>query len=654
MKDKDKTKEQLINELEEIHQRVAALEASEVKHKRAEHLIRTQAEVTKNMAEGACIVGLYDVIIRWASPKFEDMFGYELGEMIGRQASIINTPADLTPMKRANDIMEVIRRTGEWHGEVHNIKKDGASLWCYVSVSTFTHPEYGEVLLAVHTDITERKQAEEVLRRYETIVSSSTDMLALLDKRYTYLAANNAYIEAFKLTSEQLIGNTVIQVFGEERFNTTIKPHADRCMDRKEVNFQDWFSFPAYEQRYMDITYYPYYSKNNKIMGFVVNGRNITERKLAEDALKESEERYHTLFNSGNDAVLVYNLTLDNQPDKLIKVNDVTCEMLGYSREELLKLSPDDIVISNKAKITAVEAMKILLTEKRLLTESVFLGKNGIEIPVEVNIHLFTFRGQPTVMTIARDITERKEAEQKLQKAYEKEATARQKLEEQSRQRIEFTRALVHEIKTPLSSVMAASELLINECSEEPEHTLAKNIYGGTNSLNDRVNELLDLTRGEIGILTLRYNTINPGPLLNQVIAEVDPRVSVKKQFLKYDIPNSLPIIQADGVRVKQVMLNILDNAIKFTPEGGVITVKASVEDKSLVIDIEDNGPGISPKDQQRIFNAYYCADCDRERFSGLGLGMALSKVLVELHGGKIQVKSKKGKGSVFSFSLPL
>jgi len=106
-------------------------------------------------------------------------------------------------------------------------------------------------------------------------------MLALLDKQYKYIAANSAYMEAFKLTSERLIGNTVIQVFGAEFFNTVIKPNADRCMNGEEVNYQDWFDLPAYKQRYMDINYYPYYNEDNKVVGFVVNGRNITERKKA-------------------------------------------------------------------------------------------------------------------------------------------------------------------------------------------------------------------------------------------------------------------------------------------------------------------------------------------------------------------------------------
>ena len=147
--------------------------------KKVEQFIRTQAEVARNMAEGAYIVRLRDVIIRWASPRFEGMFGYEPGEMIGKHASIINAPSDLTPIERSDEIMEVLRRTGEWHGEVENIKKDGTPFWCYASVSTFTHPEYGEVLLAVHTDITERKKAEEQLNKHLELMKLSSEVSSL-------------------------------------------------------------------------------------------------------------------------------------------------------------------------------------------------------------------------------------------------------------------------------------------------------------------------------------------------------------------------------------------------------------------------------------------------------------------------------------------
>ena len=149
--------------------------------------------------------------------------------------------------------------------------------------------------LEIFRDITDRKRAEEELHQYEHIVSSSTDMLALLDRNFVFLAANAAYLKAFDKTPDELIGHSVSEVYGEESFETVIKPNAERCLAGEEVNYQTWCEFPAYKQMYMDITYYPYTGVDNEIKGFAVNRRDITERKQVEDELMESREQLRNL-----------------------------------------------------------------------------------------------------------------------------------------------------------------------------------------------------------------------------------------------------------------------------------------------------------------------------------------------------------------------
>jgi len=136
----------------------------------------------------------------------------------------------------------------------------------------------------------DRKWSEEELKQYENIVSSSTDMLALLDKNFIYLSANSTYLKAFKLTPDELIGNSVTEVFGSEYFESVIKPHAQRCMSGEQVNFQSCIDFPAYEPMFIDVNYFPYLDPENEVMGFIVNGRNITDRKNAEEELKKHKE----------------------------------------------------------------------------------------------------------------------------------------------------------------------------------------------------------------------------------------------------------------------------------------------------------------------------------------------------------------------------
>ncbi len=120
------------------------------------------------------------------------------------------------------------------------------------------------------------------------------------------------------------------------------------------------------------------------------------------------------------------------------------------------------------------------------------------------------------------------------------------------------------------------------------------------------------------------------------------------------DIESKLPCVWADEERLKQIMLNLLDNAFKFTPDNGVITMSARLQNSSIIIEVQDSGIGMTPNQQKKIFKPYERIVADRERLSGLGLGLALSKNLIELHGGRIWLKSKKGKGSIFSFTLPI
>jgi len=252
------------------------------------------------------------------------------------------------------------------------------------------------------------------------------------------------------------------------------------------------------------------------------------------------------------------------------------------------------------------------------------------------------------------DITERKEAHDKLEGLYEKERKLRRQLEEEMKKRIEFTRALAHELKTPLTPVVMSSELLTTELKDETLLRVARNIHRGASNLNSRIDELLDLARGEMGMLQLKPESVDVLQLLREVVEDVAPVPRSRGQSLVSKLPPSLPLVWADRVRLRQIVLNLLNNAFKFTPEGGRITLGARQDDANLVVEVRDTGPGIAEEEQQRLFEPYHRVDTDRERFSGLGLGLALCKTLVELHGGRIWVKSHAGRGATFGFSLPL
>jgi signal transduction histidine kinase len=246
------------------------------------------------------------------------------------------------------------------------------------------------------------------------------------------------------------------------------------------------------------------------------------------------------------------------------------------------------------------------------------------------------------------------QSEGELRGLYNEERALRQTLEAEIKKRIEFTRALVHELKTPVTPVMASSELLLQKLKDEPLYGLAQNINQGANNLNRRIDELLDLARGEVGMLRLNPEPMDPRQLLQRTVDEETPVAMRNGQTLTARLPDSLPVVVADEERFRQIVLNLVNNAVKFTPPGGKIVLKARLESDKLVVEVQDTGVGISKEEQKLLFEPYRSLESEHERLSGLGLGLSLSKKLVELHGGQIWVKSEKGKGSTFGFSIPL
>jgi signal transduction histidine kinase len=184
--------------------------------------------------------------------------------------------------------------------------------------------------------------------------------------------------------------------------------------------------------------------------------------------------------------------------------------------------------------------------------------------------------------------------------------------------------------------------------------SIAENIHRGATNLSNRIDELLDLAKVEIGTLRLNREALDVLPLLQRVGDDMAVVAKSAGQSLTLELPSSLPRVWADEDRLRQVLLNLLINASKFTQEGGKIVLRARERNGSLVVEVEDNGPGIPKEDQARLFQPYHRQLSDREHLSGLGLGLALCKNIVELHDGEIWVNSEAGKGSTFGFSIPL
>jgi signal transduction histidine kinase len=221
---------------------------------------------------------------------------------------------------------------------------------------------------------------------------------------------------------------------------------------------------------------------------------------------------------------------------------------------------------------------------------------------------------------------------------------------------LRFIDTLSHELKTPLTSIIAAAGLLAEElqtAADESHQKLIQTIIHNANTLETRLAELLDIVKTGSGKLQLQFEPVDMKSLVLGTCMQISPLLRGKGQKLKTELPDSLPIVRGDGQRLEQVLLNLMNNATKFTPEGGNISVRVRKQDTGLVVEVQDDGIGIAKEEQTRLFKPYSRLSSDRQRHPGLGLGLALSKQVVELHGGRIWVDSEPGKGSTFSFFLP-
>jgi len=366
--------------------------------------------------------------------------------------------------------------------------------------------------------------------------------------------------------------------------------------------------------------------------------------------LEESEEHYRGLVSN----VSVGVVRAGPEPGGVyLEVNPAFEKISGYSREELLQLKVADMYGDPKERKATLEKMA---ADPNAVVETQMRRKDG-------TLRIVSIKGAPVkddggqilyFDAIIEDITERKQVEKERERLYQQEKKLRLELQEEIRKRTEFTRALVHELKTPLTPIMASSELLVEELKQEPWLRLAKNIFEGARNLNRRIDELLDLARSEIGALKLNLQMIAPLEIIQEVITHTTPLAAENQQTLQTELPPSLPTICADEDRVRAILLNLINNAIKYTPPGGKITVRARQEETKVVVEIQDTGRGIDEKEMDRLFQPYHRMERDRERLSGLGLGLALSKKFVEMHNGSLWVTSQKGIGSIFAFSLPI
>ncbi len=373
--------------------------------------------------------------------------------------------------------------------------------------------------------------------------------------------------------------------------------------------------------------------------------QDITKHKQ----IKESLRRFRAALDNSADAFFI----IDRQAMKFIDMNKMACDSVGYSSEELLSMGPQDIKPHFTKTQLAAKFDEIIHSQCQGTIETTHQRKDGTEFPVEVLLQSLKFDEGYLLVASVRDITERKRHEKALQQAKEKADSA-------SRAKSEFIANMSHEIRTPMNAVIGFSDILASKITDKQQKSYLNSIQTAGKSLLTLINDILDLSKIEAGRLDIQYEPVNPQVIFTELQQIFSLKIAEKNLQLIMEIDESLPpALFLDETRLRQVLLNLIGNAVKFTDTGYIklCANKIYTEDDhskvDLILAVEDSGIGIPANQQTLIFESFRQQDGQSaHQYGGTGLGLAITKRLVEMMNGQISVESQPGKGSRFEIVL--
>lgn len=497
------------------------------------------------------------------------------------------------------------------------------------------------------TDISEqqaalrdRKQVEEALRQYERIVSATPDGVALVNRDYTFRLINQTYLLLHEKCYDEIIGHTLGELLGEDVFAGTIKPLMDRSLAGETIRYEAWFNYARAGRRFVGVTYAPYIEIDGTISGVVINTRDLSQLKQAEEKIFEQA----MLIDVATDAIFVRGLD-----STILFWNNGAESIYGWSSEEALGQNTNELLYPEITPLLQ-EALKTVLESGSWQGELRKIDKEGKELTVTSRWTLVRDeQGKPkSILSVDTDITEQKKLAAQFLRAQRMESIGT------------LAGGIAHDLNNVLAPILMSVQLLQLKYPQDQNQQLLNLLENNVKRGAALVKQVLSFARGIEGDRTI----VQIKHLILE-IANIVKQTFPKSIELSTDIAPDLGTVLADATQLHQVLMNLVVNARDAMPNGGSLRISAanveidrtyaqrSIEAKVgfyVVITVTDTGTGITPEIMERIFDPFFTT---KEVGKGTGLGLSTTLGIIKSHNGFLEVCSEVGKSSRFKVYLP-